>query len=90
MSSRIWLLELARQLPSTDQLDGFDIDLGQCPPKQWLPSNVTMNALDIFAPVPENLVGKYDIVHIAIVFSLVKNDNPTPLLSNLLMMLSRS
>ena len=90
VSSSIWLLELSRQHPSTNQLDGFDIDLGQCPLKQWLPSNVTMNTLDIFAPVPKNLVGKYDIGGIAIVFSLVKNDNPTPLLSNLLMILSRS
>lgn len=55
----IWLLDLSEQLPSSVQLDGFDIDVSQCPPRAWLPSNVAMRKLDIDDEIPEELVGVY-------------------------------
>ena len=55
----IWLLDLSEQLPSTVQLDGFDIDVSQCPPRAWLPSNVAMRKLDIHDEIPKELVGVY-------------------------------
>jgi len=87
--SRIWLVELSKTLPSTTQLDGFDIDLSQFPPKQWLPANVTMHKLDAFSAVPQDLVGKYDIVHLRLFIVLIKHNNPVPLLRNLISMLSK-
>lgn len=35
----IWALEISQDFPST-QIDGFDIDLQQCPRPEWLPHNV--------------------------------------------------
>ena len=83
-SSSIWLIELSRALPSSTQFDGFDIDMTQLPPKQWLPSNVAMHKLDAFSTLPSELVGRYDIVHLRLFTVLVKHNDPVPLLRNLI------
>lgn len=72
------------------QLDGFDISLVQCPPPEWLPSNVSIRKLDIYKPLPEELVGKYDIVHVRLFICVIKDNDPVPVLTNLLKMLSES
>ena len=89
-SSRIWLIELSRKLPGSTQLDGFDLDLSQFPPREWLPSNVEMRKLDAFATLPSDLVGKSDIVHLRLFIVLVKHNDPVPLLRNLIGMLSKT
>lgn len=87
-SHRIWLLDLARTLPPTAQLDGFDIDISDCPPEQWLPRNVTMRHLDALGEIPEHLAGKYDIVQLRLFQVVVKDNDPGPLLRNMVKMLS--
>lgn len=84
----IWLIETARSVPASTQLDGFDISAAQFPDKGWLPQNVTLSILDSLAPLPKHLVGKYDIVHIGLVVMLIKGENPVPLLKNVMAMLS--
>lgn len=88
MPFSIWLIELAEKLPSTAQLDGFDISSAQFPAREWLPKNVNLTNLDVLAPVPEHLIAKYDIVHIGLFVTVVQDDDPLPLLDNLLLMLS--
>ncbi|KAL9122381.1 MAG: hypothetical protein Q9187_001065 [Circinaria calcarea] len=39
------------------------------------------------APIPEELVGKYDIVHVGLIIMVVRNENPAPVLKNLLALL---
>lgn len=51
----MWLIDVARELP-TAQLDGFDIDLSQAPPQQWLPSNATLGYWNIFENLPDDWV----------------------------------
>ena len=70
------------------QFDGFDISLTQCPPPEWLPSNVSIQKLDILKPLPEELAGQYDIVNVRLLFFVIRNDDPVPVLKNLLKMLS--
>ncbi|MCJ1239924.1 hypothetical protein MMC14_007922 [Varicellaria rhodocarpa] len=82
----VWLLDLAHKLPLT-QLDGFDINISQAPPAEWLPSNVKMYPLDVFADIPPDLLGKYDIVHIRLFMCVVRNNDPELLLKNLLKLL---
>lgn len=82
----IWLVDVARSFP-TAQLDGFDISLAQCPPKQWLPENINFRAWNMFEDVPEDLRGKYDIVHIRLVSVVIQGDDPLPVIRNLLKML---
>ena len=51
------------EIPSSIQFDDFDINLLQCPSKEWLPENVNKYELEAFAELPESLVGVYDIVN---------------------------
>lgn len=88
MGFSIWLIELAEKLPPTAQLDGFDISTAQFPAPEWLPKNVNLTKLDAFAPIPEYLIVKYDIVHVGLFVTVVEEDDPLPLLDNLLCMLS--
>ncbi|KAI1377900.1 S-adenosyl-L-methionine-dependent methyltransferase [Hypoxylon crocopeplum] len=83
----IWLVDLARYLPPSAHIDGFDIDLTQCPPKDWLPSNVSVHQVDCLAPLPEHLLEQYDIVHIQLFHIAVHNNDPAPIIQNLLKLL---
>ena len=75
-------------MPASTQLDGFDISADQFPDKGWLPKNVTLNTLDSLSPLPDHLIGIYDVVHVGLVVTIIKNENPVPLLKNVLAMLS--
>lgn len=62
------------------------MDVSQAPPKEWLPSNVTIRQWNVFDEVPEELIEQYDIVHLKLLVFVVKGD-PVPILRNLLKML---
>ena len=86
---RAWLFEVAGQLPSSTRFDGFDISRAQFPEKKDLPANISLNILDIANPdMPESLIGKYDLVHIRLFAFAIRNDDPVPVLRNLVRMLS--
>lgn len=89
-SSRIWLVDLAAALPPSVQLDGFDIDIADCPPKEWLPSNVNVSVLDVYGEIPAHLEGLYDVIQLKLFQVVVKNNDPGPLLRNVMKMLSMS
>ncbi|KAL6714399.1 hypothetical protein ACLMJK_007822 [Lecanora helva] len=76
-----WLLEVAREFPDS-RCDGFDISLQQAPQQTWLPDNVTMRTWDIYEPPPQDLVGKYDIVHIRLIALAVPNKDVTQVVKN--------
>ncbi|MCJ1391624.1 hypothetical protein MMC18_004489 [Xylographa bjoerkii] len=81
----MWLLEAARAFP-TAQCDGFDISLAQCPPAQWLPSNVSLQAWDVFQAPPPRAVGLYDIVHIRLLTLVIEHD-PVPVITHVAQLL---
>ena len=87
-SDSIWLIDVNRQLPSAG-LDGFDISPDQFPPKQWLPTAISLETLNIHEPVAEHLEGRYDLIHVRLFLAVVKNNDPTPILSKLMAMLSK-
>lgn len=82
----IWLAEAAHELPNA-QLDGFDIDLTQAPPKEWLPPNTQLRYWNVFDSIPDDLQGKYDIVHVRLLVLVVENSDPRPIIRNLVKML---
>ena len=47
-----------------------------------------MRTLDAFAEVPDDLVGIYDVVHLRLFACVVKDNDPLPVLTNVLKMLS--
>ncbi|MCJ1303443.1 hypothetical protein MMC08_006253 [Hypocenomyce scalaris] len=83
----IWLIELAKTLPAATQLDGYDISSAQFPPKEWWPKNVNLQTLDALGAVPEELVGKYDVVHVGLLCVVVRNEDPAPVLKHLMALL---
>ncbi|KAJ6093571.1 S-adenosyl-L-methionine-dependent methyltransferase [Penicillium sp. IBT 16267x] len=83
----IWMMDVKREYPAA-QIDGFDISLAQCPPPEWLPDGVRLRELDLYEPLPVELVGIYDVVHLRLFFVVIRNDDPDPVLQNLLRMLS--
>lgn len=86
----IWLTDLANYLPSSARIDGFDIDLTQCPPKEWLPSNVSVYNVNCLEPLPQHMLEQYDIVHIQLFHLAVHNNDPAPIIRNLLRLLSET
>ncbi|KAI3316623.1 hypothetical protein HD806DRAFT_517142 [Xylariaceae sp. AK1471] len=87
----VWLTDLDHQLSNkkvSSQLDGYDINDVNFPPPAFLPNMVKLNKLDVLSrPLPEELIGAYDIVHIRAFSSIIFNCNTTPLLSTALAML---
>ncbi|KAF2260597.1 hypothetical protein CC78DRAFT_431409, partial [Lojkania enalia] len=83
----IWMIELARYLPTSAQLDGFDISFVQCPPKDWLCPNIAWIEHDVFSEPPTELHEKYDVIHIQLFITILRDGNPVPMLQNLMKML---
>lgn len=86
--ARIWLLDLASQVPPTVQLDGYDLSSDQFPHKSILPSNMTFSTLDAFSDVPAELAGKYDVVHMRFWCCVVKGNDPSKLIHHAAALLS--
>jgi hypothetical protein len=69
------------------RLDGYDIDLSQCPSPIFSPSNVCFeqwNALDEVAP---ELYEAYDLVHIRLFQINIKDNDASKLVQNCFKML---
>jgi SAM-dependent methyltransferase len=63
----IWLLDVARNLPPTCQLTGFDVTSSAWPPSQTLPPNVSFKIQDMLLPFPASEIGTYDVVAVRFV-----------------------
>ena len=66
-----WTLQVAQELPHA-RLEASDINLSQCPSTGWLPSNITFREWDLFSDVPSEMVGRFDVVHVRLIFVLVR------------------
>ena len=84
---RIWLLDLSSQLDASAELVGLDNDITQVGPREWLPLNMKLRQWSVFTDPPDDLVGKFDIVHIRL-FIFVIEDDPTLALRRLTKLLS--
>lgn len=84
---RIWLLDLSSQLDASAELVGLDNDITQVGPREWLPLNMKLREWNVFSDPPDDLVGKFDIVHIRL-FIFVIEDDPTLVLRRLIKLLS--
>lgn len=84
----IWLLEAAEDYPDAEALEGLDIAMHQAPPEHLLPNNVRFKYLNLQGDIPSEFVGRYDLVHARFLLGLVKNNDPVPILENLVKLLS--
>ena len=84
--SGAWVRDMAHRRPDI-LLDGFDINLAQCPPEKWLPSNIRLRKWDLFSEPPTELLGCYDVVHTRLIFTVVRNEDARPIIRNLMRLL---
>lgn len=67
---------------------GLDINIGQSPPAPWLPKNMSMRTWSVTEEPPPELVGYFDIVQIRMFMLVIKDNDPLPVLKNVLKLLS--
>lgn len=70
-------------------MDGFDINISQCPPTEWLPPNVSVYELDCVSPIPPHLIGQYDVVHVQLFHLGVRDRDPEVIAQNWINLLSK-
>lgn len=68
-------------------LEGFDINPTNFPPKWSCPPNVGFTTLDVLKPLPKELLGTYDIVHMRAFASLITKNDPLPAINQALSLL---
>ncbi|KIW82921.1 hypothetical protein Z517_02164 [Fonsecaea pedrosoi CBS 271.37] len=66
----IWSLEMAVNYPHA-RITGIDISPQQFPPQFTLPQNVALEIHDIFQPMPDRYVGRFDVVHVRLIMAAV-------------------
>ena len=88
--SRCWLLDIAREVPSSWELQGFDVSTSQFPVAANLPANVALGYLDAFDDIPAKFIARFNVIHVRAFAVVVKGGNVNPLLQNLARMLSMS
>ncbi|KAF2994735.1 hypothetical protein E8E14_001834 [Neopestalotiopsis sp. 37M] len=87
----VWVTDLHSHLERAGikaQLEGFDINAAHFPDPAFLPESVSFKKLDILtSPLPTELIGAFDIVHIRAFVSIIKNSEVGPVLSTALSLL---
>ncbi|KAF2172645.1 hypothetical protein M409DRAFT_16607 [Zasmidium cellare ATCC 36951] len=81
-----WCLDFHEKHPD-NTIEGLDVNLNEVPPKKWLPGNVSFHYLDLLKEVPEEFVGRYDIVHMQYAVLFVRDREVEGLLGTLMRML---
>lgn len=84
--SGAWLRSVAQELPQAE-LDGFDLSLAQCPPNQWLPSNIRLQQWNLFDEPAFEMLGRYDVVHTRLIFTVVQDEDARPIINSLMRLL---
>ncbi|KAF3009094.1 hypothetical protein E8E14_009141 [Neopestalotiopsis sp. 37M] len=73
----IWLLDAYDRLPPSTQLTGLDISFDATPPPETFPANIQFQKWDLRDPVPEDLVGAFDIINVRfMIFVVFKDEVP--------------
>ncbi|KAI0883928.1 uncharacterized protein GGS22DRAFT_27825 [Annulohypoxylon maeteangense] len=87
----VWLSDLDEELSRkgiSASLDGYDVNPINFPAPAHLPQSITVKKLDVLArPLPQEITGVYDIVHVRAFTSIIVNADLDPLLSTALALL---
>ncbi|KAI0509032.1 S-adenosyl-L-methionine-dependent methyltransferase [Xylaria bambusicola] len=67
--------------------EGFDISPALFPPRDALPSSVTLSVLDLKQPFLEDMHGQYDLVHLRLLVSAMRPEDWAPAVRNIFLLL---
>lgn len=84
----VWLLDAVDAVSDVTG-HGLDINLSEVPPQAWLPEDVSFRPLNILEGLPEEYVGKYDVVNAQFASSFVRDPHIELVMANLVKMLSK-
>ncbi|KAB8070021.1 hypothetical protein BDV29DRAFT_160868 [Aspergillus leporis] len=84
----LWLTQLhSEQQKESIRMDGFDIDITQCPPAGWVTHNIHFRRWNAIEPPPSELRGQFDLVHLRLVMIGINNEDVSALVENLSLLL---
>lgn len=83
----IFLTDLASRLPAACRFEGFDISDAQFPPRQSLPSNVSLGILDAKQPFPNHMHGAIDLVCLRLLVAAVEKYEWEGMVKNVLQLI---
>ncbi|KAI1352227.1 hypothetical protein F5Y01DRAFT_324425 [Xylaria sp. FL0043] len=82
----IWLFDLLKS-PEVKGLNiqhyGFDISRALFPHNSWLPKNVILSTSNLLEEPPQAFYGKFDVVHLRLVLSLIRSGSPKPVIQHI-------
>jgi len=78
-----WLLDVAKDLPTTCDLVGFDLTSSAFPPPDTYPSDVSFKIQDMYLPFPVSEIGTYDVVAVRFVSSAATRAERSRAIANL-------
>lgn len=84
----IWLIEESQDLPTGSIAVGFDISKSMAPATQTLPRHVSLHTLDATADILPEWQNAFDVVHVRLLLGAVFNNDPRPILRNMISMLA--
>jgi hypothetical protein len=71
----VWLLDLAKIVPSDSQLHGFDISSKQYPKPEDRPTNLSLHEQNLLEPFPTEYQGFFDVVAVRLVTAGLRGDD---------------
>lgn len=86
---RILLRDLAKVLPITCQLDGFDISDVMFPNDTGLPSNVSFRFQNLLGKFHPEYIGTYDVVNVRVMVLALSSHEWEPAIRNLMTLLRK-
>lgn len=87
---RIWMTEIKYDdawKTHNLKLDGYDINPVLFPAATFLPANFSLHQLDLFNELPAEVVGAFDVVHVRAFCSLIRHNDPSKALQQMVKML---
>ena len=85
----MWAIDLLHELSHPVSIQAIDISLAQCPPRPWLPKQISLLAHDVYQPFPSHMLGSFDLVHVQNWLCIWRDETSDSLISNLISLLSK-
>lgn len=82
----IWILDTLKSAEVSGlnvEYHGFDISRALFPHPSWLPKNVSFSTSNLLEEPPEAFHGKFDVVHIRLVLSVVRSNSPKAIIQHI-------
>ena len=82
----VWTMDMAVAFPHA-RITGLDISPHQFPQQFTWPRNVSLELCNIFQPLPDHYVARFDVVHVRLIMAAVYFQNKDWVMQNIVQML---